>query len=604
MEHVSLAHRFKRLCSLVHAKETASGQFMGVCPSHEDKTASLSLSKTEGKILLHCFAGCQLKEILALLHLEERHLFEGTNTIPSLNGRPVSNSRPKTLQFNEVERYTYEQPDGTPQFVVVRKEATVSEGKRHKKFSQSGISSDGSLTWKMTGIKRLPYRLPKLKQAIEGRKPIIFLEGEKDVHSGEELGFVATTLPGGAKQTGGDSLATECSHWLKGADIILCPDNDETGIAWQQMLGVKFQKLAKRLRWLQLPELENKQDLTDWIAKGGTSEDLQTLIDHAPDFQIFQESTEEKPKISTLRSLSIGELLTLELPERKCLLNPWLPQQGLAMVYAPRGVGKSWFTWQVALSVATGTKFLNWEIPEPKRVLLLDGEMPAAVLQERFRQLVESLPEDPPEDLPLSILTPDFQEFGMPDLSSEEGQTKLEHLVKKGDLVIVDNISTLIRNGRENESDSWVPIQAWALRQRAQGKTILFVHHAGKTGDQRGSSKREDALDTVISLKRPENYSTEEGCRFEVHFTKTRGFYGADAEPLDLRLQTNLAGQLEWTAMTIKESTYEQVAGYLSEGFKQTEIANKLGISRQAVNKHYQRAMDSRKAVLSTRSFP
>ena len=55
---------------------------------------------------------------------------------------------------------------------------------------------------------------------------------------------------------------------------------------------------------------------------------------------------------------------------------------------------------------------------------------------------------------------------------------------------------------RENEADSWGPVQAWCLRQRAAGKSVLLIHHAGKGGGQRGTSRKEDVLDTVMSLKR------------------------------------------------------------------------------------------------------
>src|SRR5204863_1798653 len=76
--------------------------------------------------------------------------------------------------------------------------------------------------------------------------------------------------------------------------------------------------------------------------------------------------------------------------------------------------------------------------------------------------------------------------------------------------------------GSESASDAWVPMQTWLLRLRRQGVSVLLVHHAGVNGRQRGTSRREDALDTVIALRRPEDYSAEEGARFEVHFEKLR----------------------------------------------------------------------------------
>jgi putative DNA primase/helicase len=90
----------------------------------------------------------------------------------------------------------------------------------------------------------------------------------------------------------------------------------------------------------------------------------------------------------------------------------------------------------------------------------------------------------------------------------------------------------LCRGGKENESESWAPIQEWILSLRRRGISVLFVHHAGKGGAQRGTSKREDVLDTVIVLRHPDNYSPSDGARFEVHLDKARGVYGEQAQPL------------------------------------------------------------------------
>ena len=43
---------------------------------------------------------------------------------------------------------------------------------------------------------------------------------------------------------------------------------------------------------------------------------------------------------------------------------------------------------------------------------------------------------------------------------------------------------------------------SWMLAQRAAARSVLLIHHAGKGGGQRGTSRKEDVLDTVISLSR------------------------------------------------------------------------------------------------------
>ena len=76
-----------------------------------------------------------------------------------------------------------------------------------------------------------------------------------------------------------------------------------------------------------------------------------------------------------------------------------------------------------------------------------------------------------------------------------------------------------------------------------RGVSVLLVHHAGTNGRQRGTSRREDALDTVIALRRQEDYSPEQGARFEIHFEKLRSRVdSAGATPFEARLETLAAG--------------------------------------------------------------
>ena len=110
--------------------------------------------------------------------------------------------------------------------------------------------------------------------------------------------------------------------------------------------------------------------------------------------------------------------------------------------------------------------------------------------------------------------------MGLPDLASDEGQAAIEAALGDAKLVVLDNLSSLVRSGRENEADTWQPVQDFLLRLRRKGVSVLLIHHAGKGGQQRGTSRREDVLDTVISLRRPADYQPSEGARFEVHIEK------------------------------------------------------------------------------------
>jgi hypothetical protein len=58
------------------SRQRQPGQWSARCPAHADKGPSLSIRETpEGSILLHCFAGCSVAEIVAAMGLELHDLF-------------------------------------------------------------------------------------------------------------------------------------------------------------------------------------------------------------------------------------------------------------------------------------------------------------------------------------------------------------------------------------------------------------------------------------------------------------------------------------------------------------------------------------------------
>jgi hypothetical protein len=302
--------------------------------------------------------------------------------------------------------------------------------------------------------------------------------------------------------------------------------------------------------------------------------------------------------IETFRSKGIGvaestplcpigleDFLTRPFPPREMVCAPWLPVAGLAMLYAPRGVGKTHVALGLAYAVASGGGFLKWTAPIPRRVLVIDGEMPAIALQDRLLAISQRSTLKPPGDDYLRILASDLERNGLPDLSSPDGQQRYDAIVGQADLIIVDNISTLCRSGRENDAESWLPVQSWALAQRRANRSVLFVHHGGKGGAQRGTSRKEDVLDSVVSLRRPEDYSPAEGARFEVHFEKCRGFTGTDAEPFEAALTTK-----GWVMRNLNEALEDRVTALKDDGLTQREIAAEIGKSLGTVNAILKRA--------------
>ncbi len=291
-------------------------------------------------------------------------------------------------------------------------------------------------------------------------------------------------------------------------------------------------------------------------------------------------------------SISAHEFVKMDLPERKVLLRPWLPEQGLAMVHAERGIGKTFFGLSCAYAIATGGSFLSFQAPLAMPVLYIDGEMPARAMQERLLQLEISHQASRPK---LEIITPDLQPKGQRSLNLSDPihQELLKPYTDAAALIVVDNISTLVRGGKENESESWLPAQEWALQQRAEGRSVLWIHHSGKGGKQRGTSRREDVLDTSISLKRPPDYDPSKGAVFEIHFDKSRGFTGDDAQPIEASMEVDHRGRQAWSWRSLERSTYDRCCDLANSGLKNHEIAMELGINKSNISRHVNRGKEA-----------
>ena len=281
-----------------------------------------------------------------------------------------------------------------------------------------------------------------------------------------------------------------------------------------------------------------------------------------------------------IKVLDGEELLTTEFPLRTTIMSPWLPDKGLAMLYAERGIGKTWIALGAAHAIASGGEFLCWRAERPRKVLYIDGEMPAHTLQERYAAIVRASMKDAPREN-FRLAAADCQPDGLPDLSSEEAQRFYDAAIADAELIICDNLSTLAHGLRENEADSFGPVQSWMLEQRAAGRSVLLVHHAGKGGGQRGTSRKEDTLDTAISLSRPPGYSAAEGARFEVRFTKNRGFWGRDAEPFEARFVDGA-----WTTSEIiSDDSDESLHAWRAQGMSIRGIAERSGLSKSDIQR-------------------
>jgi hypothetical protein len=405
------------------------------------------------------------------------------------------------------------------------------------------------------------------------------VEGEQKADALEKLGLVATTS--------GGATSANAADWrpLRGRSVRVWPDNDDPGKGYAGEVARILHELGCVVSCVDMDKLglPAKGDVIDWLAAhpGAAVGDIEALPMLTP-------SRAEKNVTERIVVLDIDDLLTRDFPPMEPLLSPWLCRQHLSMVHAWRGVGKTHFALGVAYAVAGGGQFLKWKADKPRRVVYIDGEMAGAAIKARIVAIVESSPDEhePPVGH-FRIITPDAQSLPLPDLSTVEGQQALAPCIADAELIVVDNLSCLMRSGSENDAESWIPIDEWALELRRQGKTVLFVQHDGKGGQQRGTSKKEDVMDVVIQLEHTRDYDAERGAAFTVKFRKARHLKGTDAQDLEAALTHDEHGKQVWAWKVAELGMTERILALHAEApdLTQTEIAEELGCNRSTVSR-------------------
>ena len=243
----TLEKYWELFCSKLEQVKHNNNSIVALCPSHDDKNPSLTASCNGEKILVKCQAGCTFKEIVTAVGMKQSQFFT-----------PKEKPPPK----KPVATYRYEDKDGGHVMDVVRFEPKGFRPKR----------PDGK--WTLDGVTRVPYRLPQLLSGIKEGREILILEGEKDCDNAEKFGLVATTFAGGAGK-----WREEYSKWFQEAKVICLPDNDPAGHKGMHDIASNLSEVAESVRWLELPDIPEKGDFSDWIKiEGNDLEKFNALI--------------------------------------------------------------------------------------------------------------------------------------------------------------------------------------------------------------------------------------------------------------------------------------------------------------------------------------
>jgi putative DNA primase/helicase len=278
--------------------------------------------------------------------------------------------------------------------------------------------------------------------------------------------------------------------------------------------------------------------------------------------------------------LTAPQLREMEVPKRPALLGKWMCEGDIGFVFAPRGVGKTWVAMLIGNAIAEGVKLGEWEAGErPRRVLYVDGEMSLADSQERA--------------LAVAITSQNFvwlhheQLFETQDqtlnIGSAPCQQAISALLESGSVLILDNLSALCRGVAENDNDSWEALLSWLLSLRRRKVTVIIVHHAGRNGEMRGASRREDAANWILRLQDDTGDDEKREKAIVSSFTKCRGCSPQDAASLRWMLKLD-GGALSYTCKP--HAGPDALLALVLDGVDTAnDCAEMLGVSKGAVSK-------------------
>lgn len=269
------------------AAKKRGDRWQASCPTHDDKKASLSIGRgADDKILLFCHAGCSFAAIANALGFTPRELSMLSPGRTSFQVKMMNSGQKARV----VASYDYRDEQGQLLFQVQRK--------ADKSFICCKPDGKDGWLYKLGNTRRVLYLLPELLSADAGAT-VFLCEGEKDVDRLCALGLVATTNPHGAGK-----WRDEYNAFLKGREVVILPDNDDAGREHAKTVATALEGIAASVRVLELPNLPDKGDVTDWLDAGGDAEQLCILAENAPEWTAAKADTLQTA-IATANALAV-----------------------------------------------------------------------------------------------------------------------------------------------------------------------------------------------------------------------------------------------------------------------------------------------------------
>ena len=297
---------------------------------------------------------------------------------------------------------------------------------------------------------------------------------------------------------------------------------------------------------------------------------------------------------------SSAGISALGLPPKTPILGDWFKEGDCGFIYAPRGLGKTWLSMGIACAIANGTTLGSWKAHGKNKVVYIDGEMSQDGIVERLEGM------DAGENL--TVLNHEVlfhlseKTLNIADKATQQAIT--EYLLEmQAKALLLDNLSCLASGMEESSSDSWELVLPWLLQLRRLKIAVVIVAHAGRNGNMRGTSRREDSAFWILKLTPTGDDKTggERQATFISHFDKERNS-GKAQQPIEWTFETDASGIVKVTHKIA--DTLTVFRQWVEVGLNSaTEIAEAMDLSKGQVSKLAKRAMEAGWLVNENRRY-
>jgi hypothetical protein len=415
---------------------------------------------------------------------------------------------------NIVATYDYNDEAGNFLCQVVRFEP--------KDFRQRHRDKAGDWVWDIKGIRRVPFMLPELTEALAEDRTIFLVEGEKDVLNLRSIGVPAT-----CNLMGAGAWHPDLNSIFANADVVVIADNDPQakdkngklrfhkdgrpvlpGQDHASHVCSELQGIAKRVRYLDLkaawPGCPWKGDISDWIRAGGTADQLFSITEALRDWSPDQAT----PPVPITFPFPIdGETI----PRRQWLIPGMLLRRHLTVLVAPAGSGKSLLTLQLAMMGATAMHWGGWRPRWQLRTLVVNTEDDSDEMRRRLFAAAELMQCDMRElrqfiafaDQPESIIIAKADNKTKTVVRTPMVESLIRTIIENQfDLMIVDPFAETFEGDENSNSElKWAAV-LWREIARRTNAAVMLVHHTRKYGAEAGSMDAARGGSALIGVAR------------------------------------------------------------------------------------------------------